>query len=243
MSSKRSSSNRTNRTSKVVVIIVLVLVLIFGIGQFFSFSRPSAVSPATQNQAVSTSTKNAAVFPPTQIISYVPQPLATSTTIEKGSCWTNSIAAPFRADAWRCTVGNSISDPCFAIPDSTSSLLCNVNPTMPNNTSTFALKLTKPLPASQVPPGLPPTNWAWLIRLADGTLCTPFTGTLPVTATGDAAQYGCAPGPLGKDVLIFNDLNASSSAWTAEIGSITETTSSLPIITNSSTVPVSTVWQ
>jgi hypothetical protein len=105
------------------------------------------------------------------------------------------------------------------------------------------LKLTKALPASQVPPGLPPNNWAWLVQLSDGTLCTPFTGTLPITASGDAANYGCAPGPLGKDVLIFNGLNTSSSAWTAEIGTISESTSSLPTMASSSTVPVATVWQ
>jgi len=105
------------------------------------------------------------------------------------------------------------------------------------------LKLTQPLPASQVPPGLPPSNWAWLVQLQDGTLCTPFTGTLPITASGDAAQYGCAPGPLGKDLLVFNGLNSSSSVWSAEVGTISQVTSSLPVIANSSTVPVATVWQ
>jgi hypothetical protein len=140
-------------------------------------------------------------------------------------------------------VGNSISDPCFQLPNSTSSLLCDVNPTVIDATSTFVLKLVKPLPAPDVPSGVPPTNWAWLVQLGDGTLCTPFTGTLPITATGDAANYGCAPGPLGTDVMIFNGLNTSSSAWTAEIGTISETTSSLPTMASSSTVPVVTVWQ
>jgi hypothetical protein len=163
--------------------------------------------------------------------------------VVNGSCWTNSIAAPFRADAWRCTVGNDISDPCFQLPNNKSSLLCGVNPTVQNSTSTFVLKLTKPLPSPDVPQGLQPSDWAWLVQLQGGTLCTPFTGTLPITATGDAANYGCAPGPLGNNVMIFNGLNASGSAWTAEIGTITETTSSLPILASSSTVPVVTVWQ
>jgi hypothetical protein len=81
------------------------------------------------------------------------------------------------------------------------------------------------------------------VQLQDGTLCTPFTGTLPVTATGIAANYGCAPGSLGKDLLIFGDLNASSSVWIANIGTISETSSSMPTIATSSTVPVATVWQ
>ena len=230
-----------NKTNKIIVVVVLALVVLFGVGQFFA--SPSAINPAASNETTSTSSQTNPATPATQIIAYIPPQPLSSTPMESGSCWTNSIAAPFRADAWRCTVGNSISDPCFQIPNSTNSLLCNVNPTITGATSTFVLKLTKPLPAPDVPQGLSPSNWAWLVQLADGTLCTPFTGTLPITATGDAANYGCAPGPLGTDVLIFNGLNTSSSAWTAEIGTINETTSSLPTIANSSTVPVATVWQ
>jgi hypothetical protein len=230
------------KANKIIVVIVLVVVVLFGVGQFFA--NPATINPnTTNNETTSTSTKSPAVAPATQIVAYVPPSQASSTSVKNGSCWTNSIAAPFRSDAWRCTVGNSISDPCFQLPNSTSSLLCNVNPIVVNSTSTFVLKLTQPLPASQVPPGLAPSDWAWLVQLQDGTLCTPFTGTLPITATHDVANYGCAPGPLGKDLLIFGDLNSSSSAWTAEVGTLNETTSSLPTVASSSTVPVATVWQ
>jgi hypothetical protein len=230
-----------NKTNKIIVVVVLALVILFGVGQFFA--SPSAINPAASNETTATSSQTNTATPATQIIAYIPPTPASSTPTENGSCWTNSIAAPFRADAWRCMVGNSISDPCFQIPNSISSLLCNVNPTITDATSTFVLTLTKPLPAPDIPPGVPPTSWAWLVQLADGTLCTPFTGTLPITATGDAASYGCAPGPLGTDVMIFNGLNTSSSIWTAEIGTIAENTSSLPTIASSSTAPVATVWQ
>ncbi len=223
--------------------MVLVLVVLFGVGQFFAFLSPSAINPSAGNETTSTSVEALPAVAATQVITYVPQTPASSTPVERGSCWTNSIAAPFRADAWRCAVGNGISDPCFAIPNSTSSLLCGINPTVPNSTSTFVLKLTQSLPASQVPPGLPPSNWAWLVQLGNGTLCTPFTGTLPITATGDVANYGCAPGPLGKDIMIFGGLNTSSSVWTAEVGTISESSSSRPMVASSSTVPVSIVWQ
>lgn len=230
-----------NKTNKIIVVVVLALVVLFGVGQFFA--SPSVINPAASNEATSTSSQTNPAISATQIIAYIPAAPPSSTPVLSGSCWTNSIAAPFRADAWRCTVGNSISDPCFQLPNSTSDLLCNVNPTIANATSTFVLKLTKSLPAPDVPPGLPPSNWGWLVQLADGTLCTPFTGTLPITATGEAANYGCAPGPLGTDIMIFNGLNTSSSAWTAEIGTISETTSDLPALVSSSTVPVETVWQ
>lgn len=231
-----------NKTNKIIVIVVLALVVLFGVGQFFA--NPSTINPAATNQTTSTATQTAPVAPATQVIAYTPVPPPSSTPVEKGSCWTNSIAAPFRPDAWRCAVGNGISDPCFQIPNSTDTLLCAVNPTVLDSTSTFVLKLTQPLSGPQVPPGTPPSDWAWLVQLADGTLCTPFTGTLPITATGEAANYGCAPGPLGNNLMIFGELNSSSSAWTAEVGTISEsTTSSLPVITNSSTVGVETVWQ
>ncbi len=230
-----------NKTNKIIIVVVLALVVLFGVGQFFT--NPSTINPATSNQTTPTSPRTNPTAPITQIIAYIPPRPVSSTPVESGSCWTNSIAAPFRSDAWRCTTGNSISDPCFEIPNSTSSLLCNVNPTVTDSTSTFMLELTKPLLAPDVPPGLASTNWAWLVQLADGTLCTPFTGTLPITATGDAANYGCAPGPLGTDVMIFNGLNASSDAWTAEIGTIVQSSSSLPTLVNSSTMPVATIWQ
>lgn len=231
-----------NKANKIIVIVVLALVVLFGVGQFFA--NPSAITPAGPNQTTSTSTQSGSAAPITQVITYTAVPPASSTPAEDGSCWTNSIAAPFRTDAWRCAVGNGISDPCFQISNSTDTLLCGVNPTVLDSTSTFVLKLTKPLPAPEVPPAnTAPNNWAWLVQLADGTLCTPFTGTLPITASGDAANYGCAPGPLGNNTMIFGGLNASNTTWTAEIGTIAETTSSLPVLENSSTVPVETVWQ
>jgi hypothetical protein len=226
------------RTNKIVVVIVLVLVVAFGVTQFFSFSGFSTVQPLSSS---STSSTNETSTVSTQIVQYEPQQPASSTPTEQGSCWTNSIAAPFRGDAWRCSVENSIEDPCFQIPGSPS-LLCGANPASPDSTSSFVLQLTQALPQSQPVQGLQPSGQAWLIELQGGTLCTPFTGTLPFIATGEAASYGCAPGPLGKDVDIFN-INTSSSLWTADIGTLTASTSSLPTITASSTVPIIAAWE
>jgi hypothetical protein len=228
------------KTSKIFVVIVLVLIILFGVGQFFT-STPTAIKPS--NSSTSPSGQTMATIPPTQIIAYIPPQPTSSTLVEQGSCWTNSIAAPFRADAWRCAVGNGISDPCFQIPQS-KNLLCNINPATPNSTSSFVLKLTQPLPAPQIPPGLAPKDWAWLIQLSDGTLCSPFTGTLPAIAGDHSANYDCAPGPLGENLLIFDDLNTSSSVWTANVGTLsTNTTSTLPTIASSTTISIATIWQ
>jgi hypothetical protein len=225
-----------NKTSKVVVIIVFVVVILFGVGQFFAFSNinsNTSSQPTTQTPAPAAS--------PTQVIAFVASIPASSTPTESGSCFASSIAAPYRSDAWRCTVGNAISDPCFRIAGS-NDLLCGVNPAEgPYATSTFVLHLTKALPAPSTP-GATPANWAWAVQLADGTYCTPFTGTRPFTASGTVGYYACSS-PNPDESMIFGDLNASSSAWTAEVGALTVPTSSLPTVAYSEIVPVLTVWQ
>lgn len=221
------------KANKVIVVIVFLLVILFGVGQFFASSLPAPANPSDENSATT----------PTQVIAYVPRELASSTPIKQGSCFANSVAAPYRSDAWRCTVGNTISDPCFAIPGS-KNLLCEVDPAGISVSPEFVLQFTKPLPKAETPPGTIPSNWGWLVELSDGTFCSPFTGTLPFTATGEVARYGCAPGPLGDDALIFGDLNANASVWTATVGTLSSATSTFPpVITASATIQVAKVWQ
>jgi hypothetical protein len=227
---------------RILIIVVLVLVVLFGVGQFFagSLTPPASQSPTTPANTVTT---------PTQVIAFAASVPASSTPVEQGSCFTNSIAAPYRSDAWRCTVGNAISDPCFVILTGVSTLsvpepnlICGVNPAVADSSSTFVLQLTKPLPTSTIPSGTVPLNWAWEVQLVDGTICTPFTGTLPFTANGDVAHYSCN-GPAGEN-MIFGDINNASSVWMAEVGALSTATSTYPpVIISSSTVPVSIVWQ
>lgn len=226
------------KVQKISVIVVFLLVIIFGIGQFFSFSNLS-----TSSGGVASPAQNASSSPQaTEVVSYVPA-ATSSLRVVKGSCWTNSIAAPYRADAWRCAVGNGIQDPCFQIGGSTSTLLCGMNPADPSATSTFELLLTKPLPAPMNVPAAP-ENWAWLVKLQNGEICAPFTGTMPFAAGGETAEYGCAPQYKGDDRLIFGGLNASTSVWAAEVGTLSASTSTFPPpIVASSVVPVATVWQ
>jgi len=238
---------------KIFVLVVLVLVILFGVGQFFAGANlNTANQQAAQNQNGQNGSNNNPL--PTQVIEYVPDPttLATSTPVEQGSCFASSIAAPFRSDAWRCTVGNAISDPCFAMAApvgvdgvaATSSpyLLCGANPAGTNTSSTFVLQLKKQLPKPSIASGTPPTNWAWLVQLNDGTICTPFTGTRPFDASGDVATYACNGG-VGEN-MIFGDLNNASATWTAEVGSLSTATSTFPpAMAASATVPVFAAWQ
>jgi len=220
------------KAQKITVIIVFLLVILFGVGQFFA--RAPIQSDNQQNSSLAT-----------QVITYIAPAPASSTPVIRGSCWVSSVAAPSRADAWRCAVGNGIQDPCFEINGSTSTLLCGVNPDDPESSSTFVLSLTKPLPAPDVISASVLGNWGWLVKLQDGTLCSPFEGTRPFDAAGEVAEYGCAPqSPGGPAWDIFGDLNSSSSLWTAEIGMLSASTSTFPPpLVASSVVPVVEVWQ
>lgn len=250
-------------TSKIGVVVVLILVVLFGVGQFFTASA----APAAQNETSTPSNTNANA-PATQVIAYQamsnPAAMATSTPSKTGSCFTGSVAAPYRADAYRCMVGNAIADPCFVLPApaaasgsaSTSisislslktkpqtTLLCGANPAGTDNSSTFVLKLTKPLPTASVPSGTVPTNWAWLVELNDGTVCSPYEGTRPFTAAGDVAVYACNGAAPGEN-MVFGDLKNASSVWTAEVGALSTATSTFPpAMVASATVPVYAVWQ
>lgn len=222
-----------------ILIIVILLVVMFGIGEFFAFGTPrNSVTPPPS----SAPTSQAIV---THVVAFSPSVPAGAQPVS-GSCWTNSIAAPYRTDAWRCTVGNAIQDPCFEVASSTD-LLCDPNPAVPDSTSSVVLKLSSALPTPETIPGGVPSTWAWLVQLADGTLCSPFTGTLPpVTLNDQTAGYSCAPGPLGNNLVIFGDLNNSSSEWSALVGDIAaaHTTSGPPVFVDASaTVPVAAVWQ
>jgi hypothetical protein len=224
------------RAQKITVIIVFLLVILFGVGQFF------ARAPISNGNS---STANAPLTPQaTQVVHYIPPIPASSAPVVQGSCWTSSIAAPFRPDAWRCAIGNGIQDPCFQIEGSTSTLLCGIDPNNSTSSKTFVLSLTKPLPSNANSVSPPGADWAWLVELRDGTLCSPFTGTFPSAQSGEIAIYGCAPRYKGDDRMIFGNFNTSSDLWTAEVGTLSASTSTFPPpMVSSSTVPVATVWQ
>jgi hypothetical protein len=119
----------------------------------------------------------------TSVIQFMP-PIPTG-DVQSGSCWTESIAVN-RPGAWRCTVGNAISDPCFTIPGKRKRLVCGADPAL--KTEGFVLKLTKPLPKSSLADRKPDP---WVFRLADNSICEAMTGTLPAV-NGEPARWSCA---------------------------------------------------
>ncbi len=120
----------------------------------------------------------------TKIIEFAP-PLPSGGNAKEGSCWAESIAAP-RPDAWRCSVGNSISDPCFTVARNPEQLVCGADPAL--RSDGFILKLTKPLPKK--PHGTRKVA-PWIFQLSDGSICEAMSGTVP-TVNGEPARWSCA---------------------------------------------------
>jgi len=120
----------------------------------------------------------------TSIVHFVPSAPANDT--RGGSCGSRSIAAPARHDAFRCTEDNEIHDPCFIVPPNHDRLVCGADPALKKDG--FLLKLTKPLPKNSKPAH---KKEPWILKLADGSICEPMTGTVPAV-NGHTARWSCA---------------------------------------------------
>ena len=122
-----------------------------------------------------------------------------------GKCFAESVADPSRPDAWRCSAGNAIHDPCFAnIMGDNKTLACARSPwesqvTLMNLTAPPDSSKRKEIPRSQAMP--------WALELANGDHCALFTGaTAPVA--GMRINYGC---PGGGQVV--GDIDRSQPVW------------------------------
>lgn len=172
----------------------------------------------------------------TAVIQYVPEAVPAGETKE-GSCWTNSLAAGGREDAWRCNVGdNMIEDPCFSVPNDATMVVCGYDPTTHN--AGYGLKLTEPLPKPDVPAAAVDAykNNGWLVLLADGTYCGFMTGAT-FGLGDDRANYGC----VGGEWYIMGDLQPGT-VWQANMATITMGDDGAEL-KDSKTADVRTVWR
>lgn len=171
----------------------------------------------------------------TQVVRYEPSEELPRQT-NPGHCFSNSLAEPYREDAWRCMVGNEIHDPCFSIAKQ-DAVVCDINPLA--GTAGFQLQLTKPLPPSQISQPVK-ENWGWLVELADGTICAPFTGTRPVLG-GETAYYGCISADQTRESILLGDLK-KDKVWTAKEGILTSDENNISL-QSTRDAQVKTVWQ
>ena len=193
-------------------------------------SASAAPSPAATEAAAP------GVVTATEVIKFVPQAVPAGET-KKGSCWTNSLAASGREDAWRCNVGdNMIEDPCFALPNDATMVVCGFDPT--TNSAGYGLKLTQPLPKPDVPQDVVDAykSNGWLVLLADGSYCGFMTGAT-FALGNDRGNYGCT----GGEWYIMGDLQPGT-VWKAKMATITMGDNGA-VLKDSKTADVLTVWQ
>jgi hypothetical protein len=212
----------------VVLAAIAVAAVIFaagGIGQ----GQPAATATSTPTRTATatgtptptqtttqtpTPTPTSTVQPTTKVFSYQPALAATPFPLSgDNSCWTNSIASQ-RADAFRCSLGNDIHDPCFPFqrPEDVSSqgaIVCPGDPRTTSDDIAFAYDL------SQLPhPSSAKAN-PWFM-VVDGNPCGMVTGTLP-SVGGVSVPFSCTGG------LLCNEPQGSDY-MTAECGTVEDGT-------------------
>ncbi|WP_371651586.1 MULTISPECIES: hypothetical protein [unclassified Streptomyces] len=156
----------------------------------------AAASSATQTQVVTLSPWSPGGTPATGI---------TMTDRASGSCF-GTAESTMRTDAWRCTAGDRILDPCFS-PDSD-----------PADTSALCLDgAPGRMVELSVPEGFPGNNnympggtdiESIIFALADGARCS-FSGGGTLTLAGQRLKYGCDNGGY-----LYGYPNKTAAVWT-----------------------------
>lgn len=166
---------------------------------------------------------------PTQVIKEISTQLPSE--IKGGSCWIESLSAP-RKGAWRCSVGNVIYDPCFIVAGS-ENLVCDSDPI--TGEKGFLLKLTEPLPSTNLTNDNLGLGWGWLLELEDGISCRFMTGATSVI-NGKRMNYMCS-----DDLWVLGDLE-TGTVWKAEKASLERVNNEWQIY-SIEWVPIRRVWQ
>jgi hypothetical protein len=215
--------------------IIIILILAFLIYYYSVKPIPAPTINFNEKNVKTVVAKPNPKVASTNVISFLP-PSVLPTVKKSGSCFASSVAAPFRQDAFRCMVGNEIYDPCFTVATK-GFVYCQLDI---DETTGFLIKLTQSLPKPDVPATVQ-DNWAWYLKLADGTECSPFTGTRPFFGNNQVAYYGCKSNDASEQIVLLGDLTKGNT-WTAQEAILTETGTTWTI-KSTQTANVGTVWQ
>lgn len=136
-----------------------------------------------------------------------------------GSCSGGSVVLAGRADAWRCTAGGPVMDPCF-LDEGTSELACVPDPFTPDVT---LLQVSGPMPRGN---RNDPAHPAWFLELADGSRCGAVVADGAGgggTATAARASYAC-----GGGTVVFGEPDASRPVWRVQVGAAADPSAARP---------------
>jgi hypothetical protein len=215
--------------SKTATVLMLFVLAALAPASCVPVPPPAAPAPEASASAANTPTPAASVTA-TQVIVYAPGP--PSGESQEGKCFASSLAV-WREVAWRCTVDNDLYDPCFL---SDGGVICGAVPTTP--TISFLLLLTEPLPVPEVPQDT--SGHAWLVELADGTVCEYATGATGGVA-GERINYFCPSPDPGQSVVILGDLRPDT-VWTAKRAVVTGDMPNLTVLESAET-PIRILWR
>jgi len=238
-----STEENTSKSTIIVTVVAVIIILAMAFLYYYFTTRPitySVVPPQVPPAQSTGSLTPSGVLPVKQIIStnvvtFKP-PTVLPATQKSGDCFASSIAAPFRQDAYRCMVVNSIYDPCFTTAQK-DTVYCQEGI---DASTGFLLKLTKDLLKTEV---LATTqdNWAWYLKLKDGTECSPFTGTRPFFGNNQVAYYGCKSSNASQQIVLLGDL-VEGQVWTASEAIVMQSGTS-STIKSTQQVSIDTVWK
>ena len=171
---------------------------------------------------------------PTNVVHYSP-PATLPDHVGSGDCQP-SLAAGYRADAFRCTAADATYDPCFQTARH-GQLLCDVDPRKASSGALVAAATPTRAAAATTDAG----NRAWLFELTDGTICRPLLDNRR-EVDGLTELYTCKWVMASEADGVLGELNASGPVWTIQQVLLNKKVEP-PTIKSLLTAAVKTVWQ
>jgi len=231
--------NKENDLTINIIITVFSIIIILGLAFLYYYYAMKAKTISQENllnsgAAVSESLKKLNPEDFTKVINFsVPETLPELK--KSGKCWTNSVAYPYREDAFRCIIQNSVYDPCFTT-NQEGVMFCQMNPL---KNSEFIIEITENLPVAELPSEIR-ENWAWFLLLKDGTYCSPYTGTRPLVEK-NIAYYGCNSEVEGETIVLFGELK-KGNVWKTTKATLIQEENKWKI-KSSKVIEIDSVWQ
>lgn len=138
----------------------------------------------------------------TEVVVYKP-PTILPKDVRNGECWASSLALYQRDDAYRCTSGDSIYDPCFALPDASDKVIC-VN----SEDKEFIIKQDVPLYKKSENFQASEGGGSQKIELSNGIMCDNAPGAT-FMIQNERASYVCSDG-----TWLAGEPNTEYQVWT-----------------------------
>lgn len=129
---------------------------------------------------------------------------------QSGSCFAGSLADAGRSDAYRCSSGNRIYDPCFLAAADLSAVACVQTPW--TNDATL-LSLTDALPPRNENRPALLAALPWGLELANGAFCGVASTGAGGAIVGERINYDCAFADGSDAGQVVGEIDRSQANW------------------------------